>query len=319
MSHVSLTASLKNWLFRLGGPEAAPIVLVQRRIFVLPTRAGLLFSACLLAMLAGSINYALGLGFALTFLLAGMGVVVILHTFRNLAHLQISPGRCEPVFADQTARFILELNNERTEGRYAVGFRLQSGQTTMTNVPAGARAQLELAAPAARRGRMQLGRVIVETRYPLGLVRAWSYIQPEMSCLVYPAPEPSAPPLPQPTSGIAGAGHGLTGSDDFAGLRGYQPADSPRHIAWKSAARGAPLLTKQFSGGGAARLWLDWDQLPRTLDVEARLSRLTRWILDAQRQGLEYGLRIPGRELPPGQGETHLRIALESLALYGQE
>lgn len=316
MSHVSLSVSLKNWLFRLRGPEPAPIVLVQRRIFVLPTGAGMLFAACLLAMLAGSINYALGLGFALTFLLAGMGVVVILHTFRNLAHLHISPGRCEPVFAGQTARFILELTNERTEGRYALVFRPQAGQATVGDVPAQADGQLELAIPAARRGRMQLGRVTVETRYPLGLVRAWSYIEPEMSCLVYPAPEPSAPPLPPPTGGIAGTGHGLTGSDDFAGLRGHQPADSPRHIAWKSAARGAPLLTKQFTGGGGARLWLDWDELPRSLDVEARLSRLTRWVLDARQQGLEYGLRIPGRELPPGGGEAQFREALEALALY---
>lgn len=309
----------KNWLFRLRGPEPAPIVLVQRRVFVLPTRAGVVFGVCLLLMLIGSINYGLSMGFGLTFLLAGVGIVAILHTFRNLARLEITPLRCDPVFAGEAAHFTLELRNRRGDGRYALVLLPAAGAALTLDVPGAGSAVVTLAVPSRRRGHLRLGRVTLETRYPLGLVRAWSYIEPDMQCLVYPAPERLLAPLPQ----AEGEGQGFLrqsrpGSDDFAGLRGHQPADSPRHIAWKAVAHEAPLLTKQFSGSGAAVLWLDWSTLPATLDAEARLSRLTRWVIEAQRDGAYYGLRLPGRNLPPASGDPHLRACLQALALYGQ-
>ncbi len=312
-------AALKTWLFRLGGgPEAAPIVLVQRRVFVLPTRAGLVFALCLLLMLAGSINYNLGLGFALTFLLAGLGIVHILHTFRNLALLEIAPLRCEPVFAGERALFALELTNRRAEGRHGLMFLLAGASPAVADIAAADSARVTLAVATARRGRLRLGRVRVETRHPLGLVRAWSHVQPDVACLVYPRPEPSPPPLPLSGTQGGGARSNRLGSEDFTGLRGHQPADSPRHIAWKAVAREAPLLTKQFSGGASAQVVLDWHGLPPALDTEARLSRLTRWVLDAQQQGLDYALRLPGRELPAGHGEAHLRACLEALARHGE-
>ena len=84
---------------------------------MLPTRAGIGYAASLLVMLLGAMNYNLSLGYALTFLLAGLGVTAILHTFRNLAHLSIAPGRVEPVFAGDSARFTLLLHNARSDER----------------------------------------------------------------------------------------------------------------------------------------------------------------------------------------------------------
>ncbi|MBI3140929.1 MAG: DUF58 domain-containing protein [Rhodocyclales bacterium] len=314
-------AALKRWLFRLHGPEPAPIVLTQRRVFVLPTPAGLLYAVSLAVMLLGSINYNLSLGYALVFLLAGLGVVALLHTFRNLAQLEISPGRTEPVFAGENAYFGLSLRNRRGEGRYALALGLDGGATVGTDVPDGSGA-VRLPLAARRRGWLHPGRVTLETRYPLGLVRAWSYVEPDMRCLVYPAPEADAPPLPPAGAGEAGGLRSGKGAEDFSGLRGHQPTDSPRHVAWKAVMRQGdvgPLLTKQFTGQAAAQLWLDWDMLPAQLGVEARLSRLARWLIEAQAAGLACGLRMPGQELPPAEGELHFQACLETLALYGEE
>ena len=138
-----------------------------------------------------------------------------------------------------------------------------------------------------------------------------------MRCVVYPRPDEGLLPLPEP-SGSAGEKRVASGgSDDFAGLRAYQASDSPRHIDWKAAARGRGLQTKLFSGRAAAELWLDWDQLPANLDLESRLSRLTRWVLSADQEGLRYGLRLPGLELAPDRGEPHRLACLRELALYG--
>ena len=39
------------------------------------------------------------------------------------------------------------------------------------------------------------GRITVDTRFPIGLLRAWSYIRPDMRCLVYPKSDDSLMPL----------------------------------------------------------------------------------------------------------------------------
>ena len=157
----------------------------------------------------------------------------------------------------------------------------------------------------------------METRFPLGLLRAWSYIQPDMRCIVYPKPDEAMLPLPEASAGTGEKRVAGGGNDDFSGLRSYQAGDSPRHIHWKAAARGQGLQTKVFSGRAAAELWLDWDQMPAHIDTEMRLSRLTRWVLAADQDGLRYGLRLPGIELEPDAGETHRLACLRELALYG--
>jgi uncharacterized protein (DUF58 family) len=297
-------------------PEAGPVVLSQRRVYILPTRHGYTFAVTLLVMLVGSINYSLSLGFILTFLLAGMGVVSILHTYRNLAHLAVSAGRAEPAFAGSVVRFHLHLDNPSAFDRVAIEARCGAANGA-TDVPARGPASLVLALPAARRGWYRLPRVTVETRYPIGLLRAWSYVQPDAKALVYPRPVEAAlpPPTAIPDRGDATAAGG--GTDDYFGLRPYQPGDSPRHIAWKAVAREDRLLTKVFVGHGASELWLNWESFPAHADMESRLSGLAYQVLQAEEANVLYALRLPGLELAPALGEAHRDACLKALALFG--
>jgi uncharacterized protein (DUF58 family) len=306
-----------NWLYGFTPPERGTVELGHRRVYIVPARLGWFFAGTLLVLLVGAINYSLSLGFALTFLLAGLGLAGMVHTARNLARIAVSAGRAEAVFAGESAQFRLYLDGRAPFDRPAILARhLASGAQLVVDVPAGGVAEVVLAVPATRRGWLALGRVMLETRFPLGLFRAWSYLELDARCLVYPRPERS--PLP-PYSGeaVAGALHAQTaGSDDFAGLRGYQRSDSPRHIAWKAVARSEELLTKQFAGDAAAELWLDARLLPHGLTLEQTLSRLAGWVLAADRAGAHYGLRLAGVELPPGRGEAHRAACLQVLALY---
>jgi uncharacterized protein (DUF58 family) len=306
-----------NWLYGFTPPERGTVELVHRRVYIVPARLGWYFAGMLAVLLIGSINYALSLGFALTFLLAGLGLVCMVHTARNLARIAISAGRAEPVFAGESAQFRLYLDGRAAFDRPAILARhVASGSQLVVDIPPGAVAEAVLAVPAARRGWVQLGRVMLETRFPLGLFRAWSYVEPDARCLVYPRPERS--PLPPYTGEAAvGAIHAPTpGADDFAGLRSYQRSDSPRHIAWKAVARADELLTKQFAGDAAAELWLDMKLLPAGLSLEQRLSRLAGWVLAADRAGAHYGLRLPGVEIAPARGDLHRAACLQALALY---
>ena len=314
----ALPPAIREWFYGFSPPERGAIVLGHRRVYIVPSRLGLLFGGALLILLAGSINYTLSLGFGLTFLLAGMGLAGMVHTARNLAQLVVRAGRSEPVFAGEEAVFRLHLANLAPHDRPELLVKhLRSGAERTVDLPAGTEIEAALRVPAPRRGWLPAGRLMLETRFPLGLFRAWSYVEPDLRCLVYPRPErgPALPP-PQPSPKSGGARALAHGNDDFSGLRGYQPSDSPRHVAWKIAARSDDLLTKQFSGEAQVELWLDWRDLPAGMDVEARLSRLAGWILAAERGGARYGLRLPGRVLPPDSGEAQRTACLEALALF---
>jgi uncharacterized protein (DUF58 family) len=308
---------IANWLYGFTPPEHGTVELVHRRVYIVPARLGWFFGGTLAVLLVGSINYALSLGFALTFLLAGLALVGMVHTARNLARIAVSAGRSEPVFAGESAQFRLFLDGRAAFDRPAILVRnVASGSQFVVDIPARGMAEVVLAVPAEQRGRVALGRVMLETRFPLGLFRAWSYIEPDARCVVYPRPERS--PLP-PYSGEAapGAQHTPTpGSDDFAGLRNYQRSDSPRHIAWKAVARSDEMLTKQFAGEAAAELWLDARFLPSNLSLEQMLSRLAGWVLAAERAGAHYGLRLAGVEIAPSRGDVHRAACLQALALY---
>jgi uncharacterized protein (DUF58 family) len=179
-----------------------------------------------------------------------------------------------------------------------------------------AQTRCDLRLTAHQRGRLYLPRLRVFTTYPLGLFHSWSYVEFDMSCVVYPRPEPGTPALPPPRGSDGEGLQAGEGQDDFAGLRGYFPGDSLRHVAWKAVARGQPVMTKQFTGMQAGELWLSWWDLPAELRLEARLSRLARWVLDAARLGVRFGLDLPGQRISPDLGSAHQERCLTALALF---
>ncbi|MDP3521240.1 MAG: DUF58 domain-containing protein, partial [Hydrogenophaga sp.] len=149
----------------------------------------------------------------------------------------------------------------------------------------------------------------------------WTYWRPAAELLVYPAPETPAPPLPpgEPRPGGVNARHART-SGEFDGVRSYRRGDPMKSVAWKKAAqlwaagRDELVSRDQAANLQTHELWLDLAQCGAA-DLERRLSRVCAWVLAADRQGLDYGLRLPGREIAPDQGPAHQRRCLEALAL----
>ncbi len=305
-------------ILRLNRPgQGGSVEIGTRKVYILPTRYGVLFGLLLILLLFGSMNYGNNPAFMLTFLLVGLGLMAILHTWRNLVSLQVASGRASPVFAGQEARFEVRLINRREGERPAIQLQLPKSTPVIADVAGGSSASLMLNRLAERRGRQPLGRFTIATEYPLGLLRAWSYVELDLSCLVYPNPGPAMPPSDLPDYTHSAQGDKGVGVDDFVGIRAYRPGDSPKHISWKALAREQGLRTKQFGGDRSDRLWLDWDAL-EGMDVESRLSRLCRGVLDACEQQQEFGLRLPGREIPPDRGASHRDECLAALALFGE-
>lgn len=314
---MGLVATLKQQLFRWRSDGSAPLRLGQRRIFIIPSRGGLLFALALVVMLIGAINYNLALGHALVFLLAGLGIVGMIHTFRNLHGLVITAGRSAPVFAGEMAHFQITLDNDRPTPRLGLELEAEIGNLVSATVDRKKSSKLNIPVTTQSRGWLDLPRVRLSTRYPLGLFYAWAYLQPAMRCLVYPLPIVAPLPAASPTP-VGGERSGDGGQEDFAGFRERQPADSPRHVAWKASARNAsegPLLIKQFAGGAQVELMLDWQLTDPGLASETRIGILTGWVLAADAAGAHYGLRLPGNDIPTSSGERHRQRCLEALAL----
>lgn len=291
-------------------------MLRHRRIYVLPTRRGLALIATIAIMLVASMNYALALGFALTFLIAGLVAAALLHTYRNLNGLAVSPLGAGEAFAGTELVFTLSLGNA-SSARQGIVVATASERSVSVDLAAGTTQIVQLVADAPYRGRQPLGRVTLWTDFPMGLWRGWAYVHFPLSGIVYPAPEAPAPPLPPGRDGSDARKSAHAAEAELAGLRDYQRGDPLNRIAWKAVARGAGWYSKQFEGaGGRGALQLEWADMPPGLDTEARLSRLTAWVLATEREARAFALHAPGVELPMGHGAAHRRAALTALALY---
>jgi uncharacterized protein (DUF58 family) len=306
-------------------------LLDRHRIYILPTRTGLLFWLVVFVLLIGSVNFALQLGYLLTFMIVSMALVSMYHTHRNLSGLTIRGQRADPVHAGDVASFELTINNPFPTERFALNFNFmlparrwrvpdkepeEPMPGTWLDVPALSVCRVGVGLPTRRRGRRECPRIRLSTRFPFGLWEAWSYLRPDLSTVIYPSPEIDAPPLPpvgmtrDESSGIA------AGGDEFSGVRPYQPGDPQKMIAWRLAARSDELSVKFFESTGGGDVWLAFDSLPPALNVEHRISRLAGWVLRAEAAGLSYGLQLPAARIDLGRGHEHCERCLEALALF---
>lgn len=311
-------ARLRQRFFRRAPADREPVVLRHSRIYILPTRRGLALIATLAIMLLTSLNYGLSLGFVVTFLVAGLVAAALLHTFRNLAGIEVKPLGAGETYAGGRVAFALTLAGGAA-ARTSIRLATSQGPPVVVDIAAGDTTPLTLERAALRRGRLALGRITLSSDFPLGLWRGWAYVHFPLSGVVFPSPEPSAPPLPQGATGPDARAPGRTEDADLAGLREFQRGDPLSRVAWKAIARGRGWFTKQFDGtGGGGPVTLEWAALPTALGTEARLERLTAWVLAAERAARPFALRLPGTALPASQGRDHRRAALTALALFDQ-
>lgn len=304
------------WL-RKRAPRRRSVTLNQRRIFILPTRNGLYFLLMLVAIFIGGINYGNSLILATVFLLVSLFLVSILHTYANLAGMKVVAGRSEPAFAGGEAAFTLVLSSSRRREQEAIRLHWGDAAERLVDRVQAAPLPVRMLLPVTRRGAYRPPRLKIETWFPLGLLRAWSWLELEMECLVYPKPESAELPRRAEIRGEEGEVRRDEGSDDFDGLRRYVAGDNPRHLAWKQYARCGELYAKTFVGHESRELWLEWEAFAGQ-GVEARLSRLCYWVLRLGEEGRSFGLRLPGETLAPDHGRAHEQACLQRLARYGE-
>lgn len=299
-------------------PPSRSVTLNQKRLFIFPSRVGFFFGLCLFVMLIAAINYQNNMSYALTFLLATLFIIAVLHTFANLSGLRVHAVHAQAAFPGHQSEFEVLIEKTKPKDHYALLVTWPQSTEAIINLVDEDSERVSLHTAVGDRGWFNPGRILIESTYPLGLLRCWTWIDLDLQALVYPQPIPSAPLSGLATDKPDGSAKPIVGADDFYGFRDYQQGDSLKQVHWKGLAKGQSLQSKQYGAYADSSVWLDWDAFPG-VGVELRLSHLCYWILQYERQNIEYGLRIPGSVIAPGVGEKQRENALKALALYGLE
>jgi uncharacterized protein (DUF58 family) len=304
------------WIRRRQGPDILPLTLQRRRLYILPTRAGMGFGVLLLFMLIAGLNYGSSLALFLTFLLGGFVLVTMHLCHRNLLGTSLQTADAPAIFARGTGSLHLTLGNTTPLWRYRIESGVSDEPTLAADVPLQGKQRIDLPVAAPARGIVQIDRLRLTTTHPFGLFRAWTWVHAPIQMIVYPRPHGS---LPMPAEngrkwGLRSQGH--SGADEWRGLRPFRDGDSPRQVDWKAYAREAPLLVKEYSSAGSELRIFDFTHLLK-LDTEARLEQLARWVVDADERGERYGLELPDIHIAPDRGAEHRHRCLAALALYG--
>lgn len=296
-------------------PPAHQITLSQQSVFIFPTVTGFVFGGLVVLLIVGAINYQNSLIYGVAFLLGSLFLVTILYTFRNLSGLTIELAGCGAGFVGEDVEFVVRVSRPSGVGREGIQLGWPNSIMQWVEIFDAEAATVRLFVPAEARGWLDPGRLLIETYFPLGLLRAWTWIDLDAVGLVYPRPIFDESPTPSANQRDEGALIDPRGSDDFNDMRAYRAGDPVRHIVWRSYARSDDVVVKEYTSFLDPRFILDWDRVDG--DVETRLSKLTGMALRAARQERDFGLHIPGTDIAPGVGESHLEIVLKSLALYG--
>lgn len=294
----------------MSAPERSP------RVWVLPNRNTVGLVAVLIGMWYAGASQTNGAAYLLAFVLAGVAAVSVVHTWANLRGVAISAEPVPPVFAGEELLVPLVAESDRHRAHHAVTVRATSGGASVQFGEIGAdQVRALLPVPAVRRGCFAVLDLRAESIFPLGFFTARRALPLPQPHYIYPAPAGARPlprtlaPTRQPRDGQRVEG------DDFGGVRTWQTGESQRHIDWKAAARGQPLLIKQWTGEADEILELDWEGLA-PLGTEERLSQLARWVVQAENGGASYGLRLPGKVLAPARGAAHYHACLRTLAVF---
>ncbi|MFK7861707.1 MAG: DUF58 domain-containing protein [Granulosicoccus sp.] len=309
-------SALWQRVFRSRAEDTLPHKITHKRVYIVPSGRGCAFIVTLLLMLVASINYSLSLGYALCFLLTGLFASTLLQTYRNLAGLNVSAIVSYDAFAGDEVAFHISLANQQTHPRH--GIRVSAGNnSTRVRIAPTDQTDACINIKTESRGICRLGRLTLQSDWPLGLWTCWSYLHVATQSLVFPKPEEDVPPLPVASGADDGKPTQSRVTGDVSGIRDYQPGDSIGSIAWKSAARGLGLQSRTFdmeAANAATVLDLQHATIP---GLEAQLSRLCAWVLQAERTQTDYTFHLPEFTLDKSRGKEQQAQALRALALFG--
>lgn len=298
-------------------PRSDVQLLTQRNLFILPTAAGVMFGLLLLIMLLTGINYQNSLIYLITFLLGAVFVGAMHQTHRNLAGLELTLVQAGEGVAGDDIVFRLRAAAGKDD---AIAFTLSADDLSVpvAHVPSGQSVDIALPVPSAFRGYLRPDRIRVETRFPFGLLKAWSWMRPVSAAVVFPRPIVAPDAVSAVEDGEQAANSRSPEGNDHAELRPWREGDMSQRIMWKRFARSGQMVVADWEADKGSPHWLDFDAFAG-VDYELRLGYLSWLVFEREKSGARFGLNLPGQVIEPGTGAAHATRCLRALAVWGEE
>ncbi|HEY4974086.1 MAG TPA: DUF58 domain-containing protein, partial [Steroidobacteraceae bacterium] len=255
----ALARLLARWARARQGDDRPPLTLQARRIYILPTGAGVTAAGLLFLMLLAGTNYNNSLALLLCFMLCGVTLVSMHQCHAMLSGLVLLRAEADNTYAGHLGDVRLQFENTQTRVRSGLQLRCPGCAPSSFHLPAGGTQSVRLKYQAGTRGRQRLERLELSSSAPLGLFRTWTWLHLPLEAIVYPAPA-GARALPARSGDARDAERHsrVGGEEEWSGLRPLQESDSPRNIAWKVYARGGPLLVAQYDAPAGTHRLLDF-------------------------------------------------------------
>ncbi|GGI91079.1 DUF58 domain-containing protein [Shewanella gelidii] len=300
-------------------PANRHIQLSHRSIFILPSKFGVVWFGLVILLYLFGTNYQNNLVIGLSILLASILHTCIIYSYRNLAGLKLQSMPAAQVYAGDTLSFPSHLSSEKGANEVLLSYPFAQGEVDQSIAPQVKQAPVKVLVsyPSTPRGRVNPGRLKIESYYPLGLCRAWSYVDLATELIVYPTPVESKIALnAQQSNNQQENHHGrqVAGIDEYQGLKEYVKGESLKQVAWKQLAQGKGMLTKEFQQPLGAPIWLTLDS-SQSRNYETKISELTWQVEKLHQSNQLFGLKIDNITIEPSHGEGHRHACLEALSL----
>lgn len=296
-------------------PAASSVTLVQKLIFILPTRYGWWFLGLLLLLYLLGTNYQNNLILLLCYLLLSLFLLSIVLCYQNLQGLCLECASPGEGFAAEPVAVNLLLSSDKGDNNGHLMLTLNFvGQPQPVMLPRIGHA-VSLSINAPKRGKYALPRLHISSQYPFGLWRAFSYVALAQHYWVYPAPASQANNKAD-LAQTQPASHHLQPAGDT--LAPYRQGDSLRHLVWKRLARApsAPVVRQHTNSPERQPNWVIVTATSGEA-LERALRLACRELLTLDQSGASYGLKMPAHTITQASGPAQLQRCLQALALAG--
>ncbi|MBP8005884.1 DUF58 domain-containing protein [Acinetobacter sp. NIPH 1852] len=270
---------------------------LQKDILVFVYTQGFLYLVLILITFIAGINYGNNLILGFCFLMSAILCVSFYLTFKQLHALQVDVVATEVGQVGQVLILKLILKQKSNAARY---LRIQWQEQEQNLYLDQKQQSFELYFFPQQRGEYSFDAIKIYSTYPLGLVRAWSYLYLKQKVWIAPkAYDWQKEHKNQPSN----ANDRL---DEFRELRTFQQGDSYQNVAWKQVARGQGFFIKMFEAQANHQyLEIDYQQIPAQ-SHEEKLSFMMGLIEQCEQFGDDYALILPHARLESGQGSSQL-------------
>ncbi|MGP5407783.1 hypothetical protein ACTXLW_09290 [Psychrobacter celer] len=341
---VPANSALRRW-FAARAPKSDSATLTLRNVYIFFSREGLLFAVLLIITFIAGINYGNNLVLGLCFYLVSVWLISFHVTFAHISGLKVQLIDVTMAEAGAPVWVTLKLISESRQPRRQLlfGFDQADGQgprkktkktdkKTDVRANAGAEPQtsllvtrlqgeqtIRLPVQTNSRGQLVLPRLTIKTVYPLGIMRAWSYVYFARRAWVYPKPEAfdwQAQYALANEKDLPTGGQYQQGQDDFGRLDNYIEGESLARVSWGHVARGQGMFTKHFADPVGHEQTLDYADMPAA-HHEQKLAQLAYGIQTLGELGVPFTMQLPQDKsagAAMGAGDSFVQACLLRLA-----